>query len=108
MNNLVVNKKKKNWKGVVVASGILLGSLALLLTLPTAGILAQGRGYCSSLVVPPNEEAFALSYGEWTARCAMIPSISWPSSAIVVCRPSGLRAIAFITRRLMSSGSSGQ
>jgi hypothetical protein len=68
MKNHDMIKQKKNWKGVVVASGILVGALAVLLMFPTAGTLAQSGGYGSPQVVPPNEEAFALSYGEWAGR----------------------------------------
>jgi hypothetical protein len=68
MKNHDISKQKKNWKVAVMVGGILFGSLTLAMFFPMTSTSAGDREYGNPLVVPPNEESFALSYGEWAGR----------------------------------------
>jgi len=89
MKNQAMNIRKKNWEKVVVASGIFLGSLALAILSPVPKTLAGDDGYGSPQVVPPNQEAFALSYGEWSARWWQWAGFGMPDAGNPITDPTG-------------------
>ena len=65
MKNQDMSARKKNWKGMVVAGGILLGSLALLTLLPVAKTQANEPQYPK--VVTPESVVFGKTFSEWSA-----------------------------------------
>jgi hypothetical protein len=88
MKNHETNRKKM-WTGIVVTGGILLGSLALAVFFPMTSTRAENREYASSQVVPPDKEAFALSYGEWSARWWQWAGFGMPDVGNPIADPTG-------------------
>ena len=65
MKNQVINIRKKNWKGVVVAGGILLASLAVLLLFPI--VKSQATVLIYPRVVDPDSVVFGKTFSAWSA-----------------------------------------
>jgi hypothetical protein len=65
MKNQDMSKQKKNWEGVVVVGGILLGSLALLTLFPIGKTQANAPQYPK--VINSDSVVFGRTFSEWSA-----------------------------------------